>query len=47
MGIIDAMIDVLDADLARELRYEEDFIRGLMVHLEPALYRMKNDMNHK
>lgn len=44
MGIIDAMIDVLDADLARELRYEEDFIRGLMVHLEPALYRMKNDM---
>ena len=44
MGIIDAMIEVLDADLARELRYEEDFIRGLMVHLEPALYRMKNDM---
>ncbi len=44
MGIIDAMIDVLDPDLARELRYEDDFIRGLMVHLEPALYRMKNDM---
>lgn len=44
MGIIDAMIDVLDPDFARELRYEEDFIRGLMVHLEPALYRMKNDM---
>ena len=44
MGIIDAMIDVLDPDFARELRYEDDFIRGLMVHLEPALYRMKNDM---
>ena len=44
MSIIDAMIEVLDADLARELRYEDDFIRGLMVHLEPALYRMKNDM---
>ncbi len=43
MGIIDAMIDVLDPDFARELRYEDDFIRGLMVHLEPALYRMKND----
>ncbi len=44
MGIIDAMIDVLDPEFSRELRYEEDFIRGLMVHLEPALYRMKNDM---
>ncbi len=44
MGIIDAMIDVMDPDFARELRYEDDFISGLMVHLEPALYRMKNDM---
>ncbi len=44
MGIIDAMIDVMDPELARELRYEDDFIRGLVVHLEPALYRMKNDM---
>ncbi|MCR5669871.1 MAG: PRD domain-containing protein, partial [Butyrivibrio sp.] len=44
MSIIDGMIDTLDYDLAKELRYDEDFIRGLMVHLEPALYRMKNDM---
>ena len=44
MGIIDAMIDALDPDFARELRYEDDFINGLLVHLEPALYRMKNDM---
>ncbi len=44
MGIIDAMIEVLDPDLARELRYEDDFIRGLTVHLKPALYRIKNDM---
>ncbi len=44
MGIIDAMIDVLDPDIARELRYEDDFIRGLMVHLKPALYRIKNEM---
>ena len=44
MGIIDAMIDVLDPGLARELRYEDDFIRGLIVHLKPALYRIKNDM---
>ncbi len=44
MGIIDAMIEVLDPDLARELRYEDDFIRGLIVHLKPALYRIKNEM---
>lgn len=44
MGIIEGMIDVFDPELARELRYDDDFIRGLMVHLEPALYRMKNDM---
>ncbi len=44
MSIIDGMIDAMDPDFARELRYEDDFIRGLMVHLEPALYRMKNEM---
>ncbi len=44
MGIIEGMIDVFDPELARELRYDDDFIRGLMVHLEPALYRLKNDM---
>jgi mannitol operon transcriptional antiterminator len=44
MVIINGMIDVFDPDLAKELRYDDDFIRGLMVHLEPALYRMKNDM---
>ena len=44
MVIIDGMIDVFDPELARELKVDDDFIRGLMVHLEPALYRMKNDM---
>ncbi len=44
MGIIEGMIDVFEPELARELRYDDDFIRGLMVHLEPALYRLKNDM---
>ncbi len=44
MGIIEGMIDVFDPELARELRYDDDFIRGLMVHLEPALYRLKNEM---
>ena len=44
MSIIDAMIDVQDPDFARELRFEDDFINGLMVHLEPALYRIRNDL---
>ncbi|WP_026524629.1 BglG family transcription antiterminator [Butyrivibrio sp. MB2005] len=44
MVIIEGMIDVFDPGLARELRYDDDFIRGLMVHLEPTLYRIKNEM---
>ena len=44
MSIIDAMIDVQDPDFAKELRYDDDFINGLVVHLEPALYRIRNDM---
>ncbi len=44
LGIVDAMIDATESPYADELKYEDDFIRGLIVHLEPALYRMKNDM---
>ncbi len=44
LGIVDAMIDATNSPFADELKYEDDFIRGLIVHLEPALYRMKNDM---
>ncbi len=45
MEIVNEMIDTFDAEFAGEMRYEEDFIRGLMVHLEPAIYRMKNGMS--
>ncbi len=44
LGLIDSMIDVMEPDIARELKYEDDFIQGLMVHLETALYRLKNNM---
>ena len=43
-GIIEGMVDEFDPELARELKVDDDFMRGLMVHLEPALYRMKNGM---
>ena len=44
LSIVDAMIDATGSPYADELKYEDDFIRGLLVHLEPALYRMKNGM---
>ncbi len=44
LSIIDSMIDTFDPEFAGELKYEEDFIRGLMVHLEPALYRIRHGM---
>ncbi|MCR5603542.1 MAG: PRD domain-containing protein [Lachnospiraceae bacterium] len=44
LGIVDAMIDATGSPYADEMKYEDDFIRGLLVHLEPALYRMKNGM---
>ena len=44
LNIVEGMIDAIDSDYASEIKYEDDFITGLMVHLETALYRMKNDM---
>ena len=44
LNIVEKMIDAIDSDYASEIRYEDDFITGLIVHLETALYRMKNDM---
>ncbi len=44
INIVERMIDAIDSDYASEIKYEDDFITGLIVHLETALYRMKNDM---
>ena len=44
LSIVEGMIDAIDSDYASEIKYEDDFITGLIVHLETALYRMKNDM---
>lgn len=44
LSIVEGMIDAIDSEYASEIKYEDDFITGLMVHLETALYRMKNEM---
>ena len=44
LSIVEGMIDSIDEDYASEIKYEDDFITGLIVHLETALYRMKNDL---
>lgn len=44
LSIVEGMIDAIESDYASEIKYEDDFITGLIVHLETALYRMKNDL---
>lgn len=44
LSIVEGMIDAIEADYASEIKYEDEFITGLIVHLETALYRMKNDL---
>lgn len=45
LDIVDQMIDAFDEELAYELKLDEDFIHGLLVHLEPTFIRLKNKMN--
>lgn len=42
---INQMIDVYDEDLAYELKQDEEFIVGLLAHLQPTFVRLKNHMN--
>ena len=45
LDIIDRMIDCYDPALAPRLKSDEDFVRGLMVHLRPVFVRLKENMN--
>jgi mannitol/fructose-specific phosphotransferase system IIA component (Ntr-type) len=45
LDIVDRMIDVFDSEIAYELKLDEEFIHGLLVHLEPTFIRLKNKMN--
>lgn len=45
LEILDEMIYAYDEELAYELKCDEDFVRGLLVHLRPTFVRLKNGMN--
>ncbi|WP_426350044.1 PRD domain-containing protein [Alloiococcus sp. CFN-8] len=42
--LVDSMIDAFDESLAFNLKYDHDFITGLICHLEPTMYRLSRDM---
>lgn len=45
VDLIDRMIDAYDPAYAYDLKRDEEFIRGLMVHLAPTFVRLKNHLN--
>jgi mannitol operon transcriptional antiterminator len=45
LGFINDMIDVYDEDIAYELKQDEEFIAGLLAHLQPTFVRLRNHMN--
>ena len=44
LPMIDRMIDVYNKDIAAELKEDEEFLRGLMVHLRPVLVRLSTGL---
>lgn len=44
LNFINDMIDVYDETLAFELKQDEEFIAGLLAHLQPTFIRLKNHM---
>ncbi len=45
LDIVDRMIDSYSPQLAPRLKSDEEFVRGLMVHLRPVMVRLKTGMN--
>jgi len=44
VGIVDEMLSAIDSEYVSVIKYEDELMTGLIVHLETALYRMKRDM---
>ncbi|QHQ59472.1 PRD domain-containing protein [Anaerocolumna sedimenticola] len=44
LNFINDMIDVYDENMAYELKQDEEFIFGLLAHLQPTFIRLKNHM---
>lgn len=45
LNLVDEMIDTFGTDYVYELKCDEVLIHGLLVHLQPTLFRLKNDMH--
>ena len=44
LPMIDRMIDVYNKDIVNELKEDEEFLRGLLVHLRPVLVRLSTGL---
>jgi mannitol operon transcriptional antiterminator len=44
LNFINDTIDVYDGEIAYELKQDEEFIAGLLAHLQPTFVRLKNSM---
>lgn len=42
--LVDQMIDVYDSEIAYYLKQDEEFVSGLVAHLQPTVIRLKNGM---
>jgi len=45
LDMIDEMIEIFNPSISYELKCDEDFVRGLLVHLRPVIVRLFNHMN--
>ena len=45
LDMIDEMVEIFNPSIAYELKCDEDFVRGLLVHLRPVIVRLFNHMN--
>ncbi|MDO4615727.1 MAG: BglG family transcription antiterminator, partial [Lachnospiraceae bacterium] len=45
MELIDQMIDLYNPKLAYEMKSDEDFLEGLLMHLRPVVVRLKNHLD--
>jgi mannitol operon transcriptional antiterminator len=44
LNFINDMIDVYDEEIAYDLKLDEEFIAGLLTHLQPTFVRLRNNM---
>ena len=45
LNMIDEMTEIFNPSIAYELKCDDDFVRGLLVHLRPVIVRLFNHMN--